>query len=596
MGTAFQVAGLTIDTRAHSVRRGDQEVHLRNKTYEVLVYLIHHRDQVVSKRELNEAVWKDTVVTDDAVIRCILEIRRLFGDDPKNPSFVRNIPRIGYRFVGPVEQVEVNGEGASRDPVPDHLETRSLSPRRRWLKFVALAAPATLLAGLWLIRVDSPRARSPGTVPIARWRLDGNADLENGGRIPGKVVGQARWPKGVLGNALDLVGTDSHMAGEGSGFPQGNAPRTLSAWVRTGTTVGDLTAILEYGTHAPSESGRNFYLGLWLDGTALLASSWEISRLPGASRLLDDRWHHLAGAYYGAPENLAVLYVDGAEEARTQFPKGLVTGPGSHWRIGSMIGTGTTFRGEIDDVRIYAGALNAPQVQALYRCGQPVPDLTIRGAGEYKYFPIFPLGCVAIPEPSPGEASSTVINGNQDYSGIQLSEADRDCDLGKIRGANIGQDLRLRVQLLVPRDAEGRVTQAGPYFRARSAFPGDGVIGGTAAGFWVMLSSTGDVQVRRLNPASTVAHAQIPDFDAFRFHDLTAEARGGHVRVWIDGAPITFDVAGQPEVAVPILPVWDGPPKVGNNGGAAGLIFAAVYHRRQIGGQKARNFSIELLR
>jgi len=78
---------------------------------------------VVTKDELNEAYWKGTSVTEDALVRCIVEIRRLLGDDPKSPAFVKNIPRIGYRFIGQVEEAPPEPITVESDPAALVVET-----------------------------------------------------------------------------------------------------------------------------------------------------------------------------------------------------------------------------------------------------------------------------------------------------------------------------------------------------------------------------------------------------------------------------------------------------------------------------------------
>src|SRR5207302_5776316 len=81
--------------------------------------------------------------------------------------------------------------------------------------------------------------------------------------------------------------------------------------------------------------------------------------------------------------------------------------------------------------------------------------------------------------------ANALENNGYDFGGIQFAATS-----GTNRGAIIGQDMNIRVDLLVPTDAARNITQAGPYFRSRCAATGDGVIGGTSAGYWVMLDST----------------------------------------------------------------------------------------------------------
>ena len=63
------------------------------------------RNELVAKEELAANFWHDTAVTDNALVQCIADIRRALGDDPRHPRFVKTVPRVGYRFIAPVEEV-----------------------------------------------------------------------------------------------------------------------------------------------------------------------------------------------------------------------------------------------------------------------------------------------------------------------------------------------------------------------------------------------------------------------------------------------------------------------------------------------------------
>jgi tetratricopeptide (TPR) repeat protein/DNA-binding winged helix-turn-helix (wHTH) protein len=97
-------AGVEIDVQRERLFIDGVEQHLRRKTLEVLLYLIDHRDRVVSKTELFDAVWSGIAVTEDTLVQSIVEIRKALDDDPKSPRFVRTIPRVGYRFIADEEQ------------------------------------------------------------------------------------------------------------------------------------------------------------------------------------------------------------------------------------------------------------------------------------------------------------------------------------------------------------------------------------------------------------------------------------------------------------------------------------------------------------
>ncbi len=91
-------------------RNGVGAVPLPSRAFDSLVYLVEHRDRLVRKNELIDAVWPDVVVTDDSLIHAISVLRRALGDEPNKAHYVQTVPRRGYRFVAPVS---ATADGAS---------------------------------------------------------------------------------------------------------------------------------------------------------------------------------------------------------------------------------------------------------------------------------------------------------------------------------------------------------------------------------------------------------------------------------------------------------------------------------------------------
>ncbi len=77
------------------------------KVMEVLVCLADHAGEVVSKEAIFQSVWPETFVTDDALIRCIVELRKVFGDDVREPRIIQTIAKRGYRLIGKVSPLAV---------------------------------------------------------------------------------------------------------------------------------------------------------------------------------------------------------------------------------------------------------------------------------------------------------------------------------------------------------------------------------------------------------------------------------------------------------------------------------------------------------
>lgn len=210
-------------------------------------------------------------------------------------------------------------------------------------------------------------------------------------------------------------------------------------------------------------------------------------------------------------------------------------------------------------------------------CSLGRADQSQGGSGSHYYLPIFPSG-----------VSTTVIrsggleNTGLDYGGVQLT-ASAACGG---RGETFPQDLDISVDVLVPRSDAG-IVQAGPYFRSRAAASGDGIIGGTSAGYWVYLTSGGDVYVKMLNPPGVIAISPtIPSFDPSRFHSLRILGKGTALGVYLDGSRVTFAQNGAVSQTVTL------PESSGSNDGTVGIAFGAETVRGKVGGQRARNLVI----
>ena len=78
---------------------GDTEVRLTRKAALVLGALLERPGEPVSKQDLFARVWRGTVVSDDALVTCIQELRKALRDDSKQPLYIETRHRLGYRFL-----------------------------------------------------------------------------------------------------------------------------------------------------------------------------------------------------------------------------------------------------------------------------------------------------------------------------------------------------------------------------------------------------------------------------------------------------------------------------------------------------------------
>jgi DNA-binding winged helix-turn-helix (wHTH) protein/pimeloyl-ACP methyl ester carboxylesterase len=93
---------LELDPDGYELRRDGAVVPLEPQAFDVLLHLVEHRDRVVSKEELMDAVWHDRFVSETAVTSRIKQVRRALADDGQSQRVIRTVHRRGYRFVADV--------------------------------------------------------------------------------------------------------------------------------------------------------------------------------------------------------------------------------------------------------------------------------------------------------------------------------------------------------------------------------------------------------------------------------------------------------------------------------------------------------------
>jgi len=98
-------AGYRLDIERRELRRGSEIVNLEPKAFDLLTYLVRHRDRVVSKDDLLQEVWGGRIVSEAALTTRINAVRRALGDDGAAQRLVRTLTRKGIRFVGEVTEL-----------------------------------------------------------------------------------------------------------------------------------------------------------------------------------------------------------------------------------------------------------------------------------------------------------------------------------------------------------------------------------------------------------------------------------------------------------------------------------------------------------
>jgi Tol biopolymer transport system component/DNA-binding winged helix-turn-helix (wHTH) protein len=108
----FRFGDIKVSEREFLLIKAGEAVAVEPKAFRVLLFLLRNPGRLLSKDEIVSAVWNDCSVSDNSLTRSITTLRRLLGDDTREPRYIETVATIGYRFVCKVEV----SESASGDP------------------------------------------------------------------------------------------------------------------------------------------------------------------------------------------------------------------------------------------------------------------------------------------------------------------------------------------------------------------------------------------------------------------------------------------------------------------------------------------------
>ncbi len=114
----LRIGDWCVNPAMNEISRQGETARVEGRTMRLLLYLAERAGQVVSMDELLDQVWSGVNVSPDSVYQAVTSLRRLLGDDSKQPLYIATVPRLGYRMVatvGPWSDPEA-GETSNRHP------------------------------------------------------------------------------------------------------------------------------------------------------------------------------------------------------------------------------------------------------------------------------------------------------------------------------------------------------------------------------------------------------------------------------------------------------------------------------------------------
>jgi DNA-binding winged helix-turn-helix (wHTH) protein/Tol biopolymer transport system component len=284
------------------------------KVFRLLLFLLHNPKRLITKEELLDAVWGNAAVTESSLTRTIALLRRLLGDDIREPRYIATVPTVGYRLVCQVEITEEESRDlhVSSERNGPNGNDFTKGPENGIVTGAVADLPARIDDGT--TREAMTSARSPGTATAAEPAAENPVTT-----VLPKTAGRTRWAWLAAASAVSIlllaigywrmsrplpppritaysqITHDGHAKGLGGTdgsrlyFTESTPNRILEVGVGGGETVQLPTVlpVVSIFLSDISPDGSNALVGALEEGRKDL-SQWVVPVLGGAERRLED--------------------------------------------------------------------------------------------------------------------------------------------------------------------------------------------------------------------------------------------------------------------------------------------------------------------
>src|SRR6266849_8489431 len=199
-----------LNLAARELRKHGIRIKLRGQPFEILTLLLEKPGEIVTREDLQKRLWPaDTFVDfEHSLNSAIKKLRQALGDSPENSRYIETIPRVGYRFIAPVEQVSAAAQPAGVSVVTDRpavpAGTVEVAGKRRWRIFPGISIERYAVM-LLIVLIAAPSA-------YFAWSRLGSRPQPQKNKIAGEVHAALKGHESTRSNqpALSPKSAEAH--------------------------------------------------------------------------------------------------------------------------------------------------------------------------------------------------------------------------------------------------------------------------------------------------------------------------------------------------------------------------------------------------
>ncbi|WP_339720699.1 winged helix-turn-helix domain-containing protein [uncultured Paraglaciecola sp.] len=102
----LQLGEFILDCKQARLFCGDDELAIEPKLFELLLLFVDHPNSIISRQDILDKLWENSLVTDNAINKMVANLRKLLSDDAQNPRYIQTIPKRGYRLICEVSTLQ----------------------------------------------------------------------------------------------------------------------------------------------------------------------------------------------------------------------------------------------------------------------------------------------------------------------------------------------------------------------------------------------------------------------------------------------------------------------------------------------------------